>query len=111
VALLHDERPGILHLARRSRRPLVLGRARRGDALFFASTRSALELVEDGTGLQLEYEDVREGTAIDVVAGQEVARRRFRVSGWLGHKVSNYPHAPEKHQLVRMALASLRATA
>ena len=111
VALLHDERAGILHLARRSRRPLVLGRARRGDALFFASTRSALELVEEGTGLRLEYEDVREGTAIDVVAGQEVARRRFKVSGWLGHRVSSYPHAPEKHQLVRMALASLRATA
>jgi len=110
VALLHDERPGVLHLARRSRRPLVLGRAREG-ALFFASTRSALELVADGAGLKLQYEDVNEGTAIDVVAGEEIARRRFKVSGWLGHKVSNYPHAPEKHRLVRIALASLRATA
>jgi glucosamine--fructose-6-phosphate aminotransferase (isomerizing) len=111
VALLHEERPGVLHLARRSRRPLVLGRTRQGGALFFASTRSALELVADGTGLKLQYEDVAEGTAIDVVAGDEIARRHFKVSGWLGHKVSNYPHAPEKRRLVKLALASLRATA
>ena len=38
-----------------------------------------------------------------------IATRRFKVSGWLGHKITAYPHAPEKHQLVRIALASLRA--
>ena len=109
VALLRDDRPGVLHVARRSRRPLVLGRAR--GALFFASTREALDLVAGGTGLSLRYEEVREGTAIDVVAGEEVDRRRFRVTGWLGHRITPYPSAPEKRHLVRIALASLRATA
>lgn len=108
VALLHEDRPGVLHLARRSRRPLVIGRAR--EALFFASTRDALQLVEQGAGLRLRYEELKEGTAVDVVGGEEVARRRFRVDGWLGHKITAYPHAPEKQRLVRMALASLRAT-
>ena len=42
VGLLHEEHPGVLHLARRSRRPLILGRTRHG-ALFFASTRDALQ--------------------------------------------------------------------
>ncbi len=108
VGLLHEEHPGTLHLARRSRRPLVLGRSRHG-ALFFASTRDALQLVADGAGLKLHYEELGEGTSIDVVAGEVVARRRFKVSGWLGHKITAYPHAPEKHHLVRIALASLRA--
>jgi glucosamine--fructose-6-phosphate aminotransferase (isomerizing) len=108
VGLLHDDHPGVLHLARRSRRPLVLGRTRHG-ALFFASTRDALKLVAEGAGLKLQYEELGEGTAIDVVAGEVVERRRFRVDGWLGHKITAYPHAPEKHHLVRIALASLRA--
>ncbi len=107
VGLLHEDRPGMLHLARRSRRPLILGRSRNG-ALFFASTRDALKLVGEGVGLKLQYEELGEGTVIDVVAGEVVDRRRFRVDGWLGHKITAYPHAPEKHHLVRMALAALR---
>ena len=66
-------------------------------------------LVADGAGLALQYEELGEGTAIDVVAGEVVGRRRFKVSGWLGHKITAYPHAPEKHRLVHLALASLRA--
>lgn len=108
VGLLHEEHPGVLHLARRSRRPLILGRTRHG-ALFFASTRDALQLVADGIGLKLQYEELGDGMSIDVVAGEVVARRRFKVSGWLGHRITAYPHAPEKHQLVRIALAALRA--
>ena len=107
VGLLHEEHPGRAAPGA-AQPPAARARPHRHGALFFASTRDALQLVADGAGLKLHYEELGEGTSIDVVAGEVVARRRFKVSGWLGHKITAYPHAPEKHHLVRIALASLR---
>jgi glutamine phosphoribosylpyrophosphate amidotransferase len=106
VAVLRDERPGRLTLARRSRRPIVIGRA--PGVLLFASTRQPIELVAEGARLRLRYEEVAEGTAIDFHHGEEVARERFAVEGWLGKKIVAYPHVAEKDGLVRSALAGLR---
>jgi glucosamine 6-phosphate synthetase-like amidotransferase/phosphosugar isomerase protein len=108
VAILRDDRPGLLTLGRRTRRPLVIGRA--DGILLFASTRDALELVARGADLRLEYEEVADGTVIEVEAGEEVSRRRFTVDyRYPGRKLRPYPRLPEKERLVRFALASLGA--
>jgi glucosamine 6-phosphate synthetase-like amidotransferase/phosphosugar isomerase protein len=108
VALLHDERPGHVTLARRTRRPLVLGVF--ADGLLFASTREAIELVARGARLDVDYEDVTDGTVIEVRAGREVERRRFSVDyRYPGTKLTPYPPLAAKDRLVHYALAGLDA--
>ncbi len=106
VAVLQDDRPGTLQLARRSRRPIVIGRAH--GVVLFASTRQPLELVADAARLSLGFEEVAEGTSIELLHGEEVRRERFLVEGWLGKKIVDYPHVAEKDRLVRSALDGLR---
>jgi glucosamine 6-phosphate synthetase-like amidotransferase/phosphosugar isomerase protein len=108
VAVLRDDTPGRLFLARRTRRPLVLGH---GDGvLLFASTREALENISRGAGIRLEFEALEDGTLVEVVDGREVARRRFAVDyRFPGRKLVEYPALPGKERLVRLALQSLAA--
>ena len=64
-----DERvPGRLHLARGVARPLWIGRARR--ELFFASTKSALEVVEGTLRLTLRKQEVAEGRLLHLERGR-----------------------------------------
>lgn len=107
VAVLHDDRPGRLTIARRTRRPLVVARA---DGVFlFASTRAPLELVAAGAGLRLDYEDLEDGTVVEIERGEETARRRFAVDyRYAGRRIVEYPTLPEQERLVRTALSSLR---
>ena len=68
-----DERvPGRLHLARGVARPLWIGRARR--ELFFASTKSALEVVEGALRLTLRKHEVSEGRLLHLERGRIVSR-------------------------------------
>jgi len=72
-----DERvPGRLHLARGVARPLWIGRARR--ELFFASTKSALEVVEGTLRLTLRKQEVSEGRLLHLERGRIVTEARFR---------------------------------
>ena len=72
-----DERtPGRLHLARGVARPLWIGRARR--ELFFASTKSALEVVEGTLRLTLRKQEVPEGRLLHLERGKIVTEARFR---------------------------------
>ncbi len=108
VALMRDDRPGHLELARRSRRPLVLAKA--PGIVLFASTREPLELVARAARLRLTYEDVGEGTAIEVARGREVSRRQFDVDPrYPGTPAPTYSSPAEKRTLVLLALASLGA--
>src|SRR3954453_13902009 len=71
-----DERaPDVLYLARGAHRPLWLGLARVG--AFFASTKSALEVVERHLRVRLRKHDVREGTFVAIREGEVVRRDRF----------------------------------
>jgi glucosamine 6-phosphate synthetase-like amidotransferase/phosphosugar isomerase protein len=106
VALMRDDRPGHLELARRTRRPLVLAKA--PGIVLFASTREPLELVARAARLRLSYEDVGEGTVIEIARGREIARRRFDVDlRYPGTPAPVYPVAAEKRTLVLLALAAL----
>ena len=108
VALMRDDRPGRLELARRSRRPLTLAKA--PGIVLFASTREPLELVARAACLRLEYEDVAEGTAIELARGREVHRRRFAVDPrYPGTPAPSYLAPSEKRRLVRLALAAFTA--
>src|SRR6266571_33311 len=63
-----DERaPDVLYLARGAHRPLWLGFSRVG--AFFASTKSALEVVERHLCVRLRKHDVREGTFVAIREG------------------------------------------
>ncbi len=75
VAVLRDDEPGRLVLARRTRRPVVIGH---GDGIvLFASTREALDVIARNAGLQLEVEALRDGTLVEIEDGREVARREL----------------------------------
>jgi glucosamine--fructose-6-phosphate aminotransferase (isomerizing) len=106
VAVLRDDEPGRLVLARRTRRPVVIGH---GDGIvLFASTREALDIIARNAGLQLEVEALRDGTLVEIEDGREVARRSFPVDyRFPGRKLVEYPALPGKERLLRTALASL----
>ena len=76
AAWLDERDPETLHLARGLGRPLWVGRGRH--EVFFASTRAALEVVEQTLRLGLLKRQVGEGRLLRLVAGRIVAEERFR---------------------------------
>ncbi len=105
VAVMHDEQPDRLVLARRTRRPLIIGHG--NGFLLFASTREAIAHVADGAGVEVEYEAIEDGTLLEVEGGREVARRTFEVDyRFPGRKIVEYPALPGKDRLLRLALQS-----
>src|SRR4051794_32951877 len=72
-----DERePGVVFVARGSGRPLWIGEAR--NAVFFASTKLALEVVAQYCSLRLRKRELPEGTWLALRGGEIVRRERFR---------------------------------
>jgi glucosamine 6-phosphate synthetase-like amidotransferase/phosphosugar isomerase protein len=72
-----DERePDVVFVARGSGRPLWIGEAR--NAVFFASTELALEVVAEYCSLRLRKRELREGTWLALRSGEVVRRERFR---------------------------------
>jgi glutamine phosphoribosylpyrophosphate amidotransferase len=107
VAILRDGGPDRLTLAKRARRTLHLGRT--DGICLFSSTREALELASHVLGLDLRLEELRDGSLLEVQAGEVVERRRFRVDpARTGHDVF-YPEIPGKQLLLRRALAAFPA--
>ncbi|MGH3048687.1 MAG: class II glutamine amidotransferase [Gaiellaceae bacterium] len=76
TAWLDEREPGTIFLARGSGRPLWLGEGRAG--VFFASTRTALEVAERYCAIRLRKREVPEGTLLAVADGAVVSRARFR---------------------------------
>jgi glucosamine 6-phosphate synthetase-like amidotransferase/phosphosugar isomerase protein len=76
TAWLDAREPDIVFLARGVGRPLWIGEGR--DAVLFASTKLALEVVERYCGLRLRKREVREGTLLALEHGAVVHRERFR---------------------------------
>ena len=85
TAWLDERDPATLHLARGVGRPLWLGSGRR--ELFFASTRSALELVERTLRMPLRLTEFRQGCAVGVVDGRIASRVSFTPD--LGYREQN----------------------
>jgi len=108
VALVYDDEPGRVTLAKRASRTLFVAHGR--GVLLFASTREPLALVQRATGLRLSVEEVHDGTALEVRDGAITHRSRFRVDRrHVGRRFVTYPPVPEKPRLVRLALARFAA--
>ena len=72
-----DERvPSALFLARAVGRPLWVGAA--ANEIFFASTRAALDVLEQTVRLTIRKREVEEGTLLRVEDGRVAATHRFR---------------------------------
>jgi glucosamine 6-phosphate synthetase-like amidotransferase/phosphosugar isomerase protein len=76
TAWLDQREPGTVFAARGIGRPLWLGRGR--DVVFFASTRKALEITSEYTGVKLRLSEVRDGTFLAFRAGRLARTARFR---------------------------------
>lgn len=85
TAWLDERDPATLQLARGVGRPLWLGSGRR--ELFFASPRSALELVERTLRVPLRLTELRQGCAVGAVDGRIASRVSFTPD--LGYREQN----------------------
>jgi glucosamine 6-phosphate synthetase-like amidotransferase/phosphosugar isomerase protein len=75
TAWLDERRPHLLFLARSVGRPLWLGRARH--EAFFASTRKALEIVEDALRMPLSKRELDEGALVALEHGRVAWTEHF----------------------------------
>jgi glucosamine 6-phosphate synthetase-like amidotransferase/phosphosugar isomerase protein len=75
-AWIDERRPHCLVVARGVGRPLWVGGA--DGSSFFASTKSALEVVERSLGMKLKKRELAEGTVVELEGGDEIARNRFK---------------------------------
>ncbi len=76
AAWLDRREPDLVFAARGVGRPLWLGEGR--DAVFFASTRATLEIVEQFLRLRLRKRELREGTFLALQDGGVARRASFR---------------------------------
>src|SRR5437899_4725090 len=75
-AWLDQREPGTVFAARGGGRPLWLGRGR--NEVFFASTRTALEIASEYTGVRLRMTELRDGTFLALRDGRVALTARFR---------------------------------
>ena len=104
-----DERRPELHVARAVGRPLWLGRGR--DEVFFASTRTALEVVERYAGVTLEKDEVDEGTVLVLERGRAHLRERFRPDRRFEESPLPAVRAPDEAAACLRRLAAIAAAA
>jgi len=76
TAWLDQRELGTVFAARGVGRPLWLGRGR--NEVFFASTRGALEIASEYTGVRLRLSEVRDGTFLALHDGRVARTSRFR---------------------------------
>jgi glucosamine 6-phosphate synthetase-like amidotransferase/phosphosugar isomerase protein len=76
AAWLDQREPWTIFAARGVGRPLWLGRGRR--EVFFASTRAALVIVSEYTGVRLRLREVHDGTFLALRSGRVARKERFR---------------------------------
>ena len=109
TAWMDEREPDVVYLARGMGRPLWIGEGRR--ELFFASTRSALELVESYAGVALVSREVSEGTLLTVSGGQIAGTDSFRPDMAFTEEPLPSVRAPEEHRSCLALLALLAAPA
>jgi glutamine phosphoribosylpyrophosphate amidotransferase len=107
TAWVDDRVPVRLHLARGMARPLWIGRARR--EVFFASTKSALEVVEGALRLTLRKHEVAEGRLLHLERGRIAHEARFRPDRSYAGATPVPPAAPHERASCLAKLALLTA--
>jgi glucosamine 6-phosphate synthetase-like amidotransferase/phosphosugar isomerase protein len=99
-----------IFLARGAGRPMWLGEGR--DAVFFASTEGALEVLEQYCSLRLRKREVQHGSLLSVRNGRVERRERFRPDfEYVEPNPLPSVRAPEERDYCLMRLAALATTA
>src|SRR5919199_1152643 len=109
TAWLDEREQSTLYLARGVGRPLWLGRGREGT--FFASTRLALEVVEQFLRLKLHKTELDEGTFVALKHGAIADKERFRPDEAFEDEPLPAVRAPKEGAFCLSRLATLVATA
>jgi glutamine phosphoribosylpyrophosphate amidotransferase len=107
AAWLDDRQPQFVRVARGVGRPLWLGESKGG--AFFASTKIALEVLENYCGLALRKRELREGTLVSLSEGKVVERVRFRPQPFVEDDPLPAVRAPEEREFCLTRLAALAA--
>ena len=107
AAWIDERMAGRLHLARGVGRPLWIGRSRR--ETFFASTKSALEVVEGALQLTLRKHEVAEGRLLHLERGRIAREERFRADSSIPDRTPAPPAAPHERSSCLAKLALLTA--
>ena len=104
-----DERePGLVFVARGSGRPLWVGEGREG--VFFASTKTALEVVERYCALKLKKRALKEGRLLALSEGAVVRKERFRPDfDYVEDNPLPSVRAPQERDVCLRRLAALAA--
>jgi glucosamine 6-phosphate synthetase-like amidotransferase/phosphosugar isomerase protein len=108
AAWMDERRADVLFLARGVGRPLWIGRGER--EVLFASTEATLQLAERYCDLELEREEIAEGTLLALAHGREVWREQFKPD----HSYEETPlpavRAPRERASCLARLAAIAAT-
>jgi glucosamine 6-phosphate synthetase-like amidotransferase/phosphosugar isomerase protein len=107
TAWLDERRPGTVFLARGAARPLWIGAGR--EEAFFASTKTALEVVERYLQVHLRKRELAEGTLVVLAEGSEVRRERFRPDRNFEERSLPAVRAPHEGRFCLQRLAALAA--
>jgi hypothetical protein len=89
-------------------RPLWIGTSTQ--ELFFASTRAALDLVEEYSSVKLRMREVREGSVLGVNDGRIVGRDSFRPDMSFVQQPLPAVRAPKEARASLARLAALHAS-
>jgi glutamine phosphoribosylpyrophosphate amidotransferase len=107
-AWIDEREPGMIFLARGAGRPMWLGESR--EAVFFASTEGALEVVERYCALRLRKREVQQGTLLTATDGRVVRRERFRPDlDYVEDNPLPSVRAPQERDSCLLRLAALAA--
>lgn len=110
AAWLDEREDEALYLARGIGRPLWVGEGRR--ELFFASTRTGLELVERYARVRLRKREVGEGTLLEIAGGRVVRSASFEPDRtFVEESVLPSVRAPEEGRSCLARLAAIAALA
>jgi glutamine phosphoribosylpyrophosphate amidotransferase len=107
AAWLDERQPQLVRVARGVGRPLWLGEGR--DGAFFASTKLALEVLENTCHLSLRKRQVREGTLVSLCEGKIAERARFRPRRFVEDDPLPAVRAPQEREFCLTRLAALAA--
>ena len=106
-AWLDERRPDVLFLARGVGRPLWVGVGKH--ECFFASTKRALEIVEEFVSLRLRKHELDEGTLLALTSGREGWCERFRPDRRFEERSLPAVRAPHEGASCLRRLATLAA--
>jgi glucosamine 6-phosphate synthetase-like amidotransferase/phosphosugar isomerase protein len=107
TAWIDERRPDVVFVARGVGRPLWLGFGR--DEVFFASTRRALEIVEQYIRVGLRKHEVEEGRLVALRSGREAWNDRFRPNRDFEERDLPAVRAPDEGASCLRRLAALAA--